>query len=62
MMGIKFDNGVIIGVDRFPDRKHKCLYKMVGNRMERLAYFQTDAKADEFEKYFYMLADLILGK
>lgn len=57
-MGIKFiKEGVTIGVDQFPDRKRKCLYKMVGNVIEPLAYFLSDEKAAEFEKWFYKLVE-----
>ena len=58
MTPIKFiSEDTTIGVTRFPDRKAKCLYKMVGNYIVPLAYFRSDEAAAEFEKFFNRMID-----
>ena len=60
-MPIKFvAEDTTLGVTRFPHRKSKCLYKVVGNQITPLAYFRDDQCADDFEKFFDRMIDLII--
>jgi len=50
MMGIKFTKeDIVVGVDKLPNRKSKCLYLMQDNTLEVLAYFQNEVKAGKFD-------------
>ena len=46
---------VTYGIDRFPDRKRYCLYRLIGNIIVPLAYFRNDADADEFLEFMHSL-------
>lgn len=48
-----------LGVDKFPDRKQKCLYIMRGNVVEPLAYFRSDEKAKQCQDFLDLLFELM---
>ena len=61
MTAIKFvKEDTTIGVAKFPDRERKCLYIMVGNQIEPLAYFRSDEAAAEFMKFFNRMIDAMM--
>lgn len=61
MSAIKFiAEDTTIGVTQMPNRKAKCLYMMVGNQIEPLAYFRSDEAAAEFETFFNRMIDMLM--
>ena len=58
MSGYQLPGGLGIGIMEMPGRKSKALYATRDNIVYPLAYFRSDAYADEAEK---LLAVLVRG-
>jgi hypothetical protein len=49
------------GVTKIPTRINKCLYRMIGNELIPLAYFKSDADAQEFEDFLKVIVPSTSG-
>ena len=47
---LEMNDGTILGVSKFPDRKQYCLYSGTNSRCNVLAYFSTEERVKEFER------------
>lgn len=59
-IGISISKGegkvvVQYGITKIPTRKQQCLYRMIGNELMPLAFFKSDADAEEFENFLKIL-------
>ena len=60
MLAIRCAKGqVIFGITNIPGRKNKCLYTSNEKGIQLLAYFKSDAKADEFQRVMDFIFDAI---
>ena len=60
MLTIRTPKGQIcFGITEIPGRKNKCLYTSSEKGIQLLAYFMSEAKADEFQRVMGFIFDAI---